>query len=168
MCYQVCIAFPFSSRFSKTKLNLQHLAKAAAVSWRHPSKTIIKKKSRARRHCGAFAWYMRVVLVWELQRNSFQHLFLNCWNVEPGVVYFWQKLCNKPTFLLEGFLLGENVTLAAGCLFCFLSPRPGISYSHSETKGMRRTAGVTLPWNKVDTGKFIQDCWWIEIVGEKD
>ena len=163
MCYQVCIAFPFSSRFSKTKLNLQHHGESRCGQLEAPIKNDHRKKSRARCHCEAFAWICGWCWFLIFQRNS-KHLW-NCWKWNRELTM--TKTMQQTTISFGRFFFGwERDPCSWMHLFGFhfwgddfptsTSPRPGISYSHSETKGMRRTAGVTLPWNKVGTGKFMK------------
>ena len=114
MCYQVCIACPFSSRFSKTKQETSN-------TWRKPLRSVgvAPIKNDHQKKGPAPLWGICVVCGWFLifQRNSFQHL-LELLEVEAGVVFVDKNYAtNKHHFCWKGFFLGENVTLAAGCTF---------------------------------------------------
>ena len=149
MCYQVCIACPFSSRFSKTKQETSN-------TWRKPLRSVGVapiKNDHQKKGPRAIVGHLRGMwVVFDFSKKlvpaPFGTVGSGSWSC-----FCWQKLCNKQTpFLLEGFFFGWKRDPCSWMhLFAFLfwgddfptstSPRPGISYSHSETKGMRRTAG---------------------------
>lgn len=113
MCYQVCIAFPFSSRFSKTKLNLQHHGESRCGQLEAHQKRSSKKKS-----CPVPLWgicvNLRVVLVFDFSKKLEAPLELL--EVEPWVDNDKNYATNHH-FFWKVFFGGENVTPAAGCTF---------------------------------------------------
>ena len=151
------------------------MAKAAAVSWGGTHQKRSSIKSRARRHCGAICGWCWFVSFKETRKAPLELL-----EVEPGVVFdknyatnhhfFWKVFFRVRTWPLQ--LDAFFVSFLGDVDFpTSTSPRPGISYSHSETKGMRRTAGGNFAFSRLTRENLWRllvnwNSWWQELISK--